>query len=39
MVIENKELIDEELIYQHYWALQTYATKMNSKDGQMTKES
>lgn len=39
MVIKNKELVDEELIYQHHWALQTYVTKMNSKDGQMTKES
>ncbi len=39
MVIENKKLIDEELIYRHHWALQTYVTKMNSKDGQMTKES
>jgi hypothetical protein len=27
MVIENKELVDEELIYQHHWALQTYVTK------------
>ncbi len=39
VVIENKKLIDEELIYRHHWALQTYVTKMNSKDGQMTKES
>jgi hypothetical protein len=38
MVIKSKELVDEALIYQHHWALQTYVTKMNSKDGQMTKE-